>query len=468
MQLDRNVLGEGKPGICSAAEWNNFARAINTAWNSRAAGSIKLVKGEPWVFYTTTTSDPPNNGPANGPIYRVFVDRGDGWGFGSTDAPRSIYLAGNFTSYGGADAKYAARLYKGSAGDTRFSNRFAALNQFDGWLNMITAAPDGVGVVIGGVNYRRRNFGGDSFAWVIDNRTDDLSTSYAVNVVPKNQFTSSQIASIACFNDSLAVASANEFKSYDLISAAMQGGTSQPNIHNLAGIGDDFLISGRRVQTLGLTNPLALHKLDAALSQDSVWAFNGGTGSGVDVFSLAPTQKQEFANVGTGDLVWACVTNEYTGNSFDWNGIAYVTGQTCVIVRISSTGELVSHGGIADMLLVTRDNSVIGHSPRAELYCVDPDDTLWFGGGVSRLKTLVQDISTIPQRLYAYERLTQNVIVNDGFNGPVFDCQWFCKTNAGLDQYIVVGEFTQYRGEDAPYMVFLDVNGNRLSDLEWP
>ena len=396
----------------------------------------------------------------------MFVDRGDGWGFGSTDAPRSIYLAGNFTSYGGADAKYAARLYKGSAGDTRFSNRFAALNQFSGWLNMITAAPDGNGVVIGGSNFRNRGGNTDAFAWILDTGTDDLSSSYAVNIVPRNQFVSSQIAAVACFDDSLAVASAFEFKSYDLTTAAMQSGASQPNIHNLAGIGDDFLISGRRVTTLGLTNPAALHKVNSTLAQDSVWEFNGGTGSGVDVFSLAPTQKQVFSNVGTGDLVWACVTNEYTGTSFDWNGISYYTSANCALIRLSSSGQFTNN--IDDKLLVTRDSSVSGHSPRAELYCVDPDDTLWFGGGVATLQTNVQILNVIPQRLYNYQPQTQNVTYNDGFNGPVFDCQWFRKTNAGLDQYIVVGEFTQYRGEDAPYMVFLDVNGNRLQDLEWP
>ena len=117
---------------------------------------------------------------------------------------------------------------------------------------------------------------------------------------------------------------------------------------------------------------------------------------------------------------------------------------------------------------MTRDYSVSDHSPRAELYCVDPNDTLWFGGGVATLQSNVQILNVVPQRLYNFAPLTQSVTYNDGFNGPVFDCQWFRKTNAGLDQYIVVGEFTQYRGEDAPYMVFLDVNGNRLQDLEWP
>jgi hypothetical protein len=466
MQLDRTILGEGKPGICSASEWNKFARAVNTAWNSRAAGGIKLVKGEPWVFYKTATSDPPNSGPANGPIYRVFVDRGDGWGYGSTDAPRAIYLAGNFTSYGGADAPYAARLYKGGAGDTRFSNRFAVLNQFSGWLNMITQTPDGRGIVIGGSVDRTRNGSGGYGAWILDYDTDDLSIRCAINEIPSHGIASGGLADIKCYGNNIVAINTIEIASYDLTTGVLTSGLSAPNVHNLAGIGSDFLVSGRRVTTLELTSPSALHKINSSLVQDSVWALNGGSGSGGDVFSLAPTQKQNFTNVGTGDLVWACVTNEYTGTSFDWNEDHYYTSASCALIRLKSSGQFTNT--VDNKLAITRDASVLGHSPRAELYCVDPDDTLWFGGGVSLVESNVQIVNVLPQRLYNYQPQTQNVTYFDGFNGPVFDCQWFRKTNAGLDQYIVVGEFTQYRGEDVPYMVFIDANGNRLADLEWP
>lgn len=466
MQLDRTILGEGKPGICSAAEWNKFARAVNTAWKSRAAGGIHLVKGEPWVFYATATSDPPNSGPANGPIYRVFVDRGDGWGYGSTDAPRSIYLAGNFTSYGGADAPYAARLYKGSAGDTRFSNRFAALNQFSGWLNMITQTPDGAGIVIGGSVDRTRNGVGGYGAWILDYDTDDLSIRCAINEIPSHGIAPGGLQDVKCFGGNIVAINTNEIASYDLTTGTLTSGWSESNVHNLAGIGSEFLISGRRVTTLGLTSPSALHKIGSSLWQDSVWAVNGGSGSGVDVFSMAPTQKQAFNNGTGGDLVWACVTNEYTGTSFDWNGTHYYTSASCALIRLNSFGQFTNT--VDNKLAITRDASVLGHSPRAELYCVDPDDTLWFGGGVSLVESNVQIVSVLPQRLYNYQPQTQNVTYFDGFNGPVFDCQWFRRTNAGLDQYIVVGEFTQYKGEDAPYMVFIDVNGNRLTELEWP
>ena len=152
--------------------------------------------------------------------------------------------------------------------------------------------PDGRGIVIGGSVDRTRNGSGGYGAWILDYDTDDLSIRCAINEIPSHGIASGGLADIKCYGNNIVAINTIEIASYDLTTGALTSGLSAPNVHNLAGIGSDFLVSGRRVTTLELTSPSALHKINSSLGQDSVWAVNGGSGSGVDVFSMAPTQKR--------------------------------------------------------------------------------------------------------------------------------------------------------------------------------
>ncbi|NBR88098.1 MAG: hypothetical protein EBT61_21860, partial [Verrucomicrobia bacterium] len=124
-------------------------------------------------------------------------------------------------------------------------------------------------------------------------------------------------------------------------------------------------------------------------------------------------------------LLYSVATNEFSGTSFDWAGTPYLIGSGTdgAVLGVTSKGEFYLSFGF------TRDSSVAGCSPRLEMFCVDPDGILYFG--------------------------------------PVRDCQFFCENSQGIRQFIVVGDFTEYLGESAPYMVFIDEGGNRLTDLEW-
>ena len=110
----------------TASLWNRYAEAINRTWAMETDGNFRLTKSEPWRLEFTGSTDPNPivAGPFNAPVYRVFVDRGDGWDWGSTASPRAFYLAGTFTSYGSAAALRAAKFYKSpTTGSTNFFRR---------------------------------------------------------------------------------------------------------------------------------------------------------------------------------------------------------------------------------------------------------------------------------------------------------------------------------------------------------
>jgi hypothetical protein len=72
-------------------------------------------------------------------------------------------------------------------------------------------------------------------------------------------------------------------------------------------------------------------------------------------------------------------------------------------------------------------------------------------------------------KLYKYNEATDTATYFDGFEPDAFviDCQYF-STVDGVQQFIVVGTFTSYKGEPAERIVFIDQDGNRLADLTWP
>ena len=167
----RNLRQISIPGLDTAAGWNAFAKRVNSLWKMRAEQPLFLTKGESWALSGEVTAAP--TGPFDAPIYRVFVDRGDGWDWGSTDSPRAFYLAGTFTSYGGATALRAAKFYKSpTTSRTTFSTRFAALNQFNGTTNFIQTTRDG-NIIYGAAQARSRNGAGTNFAWILDPTSGD-------------------------------------------------------------------------------------------------------------------------------------------------------------------------------------------------------------------------------------------------------------------------------------------------------
>ena len=104
---------------------------------------------------------------------------------------------------------------------------------------------------------------------------------------------------------------------------------------------------------------------------------------------------------------------------------------------------------------------------RAAVFCKSPAGDLWFGAAVNELRTATQTIPTSTYQLYKYNATTDTATYFSGFNGLVVDCQWF-STVGSVQQFIVVGSFTTYQGLPAERIVFIDQDGNRLTDLTWP
>lgn len=461
----KNLRQISIPGLDTAAGWNEFAKRINSIWNSRAVAPLQLTKGGEWLLSGGDGIEPNPTGPFNAPIYRVFVDRGDGWDWGSTASPRAFYLAGTFTSYGGTTALRAAKFYRSPVtGSTVFSSAFAAANQFNGTTNFIQTTRDG-NIIYGASVPRSRNGSGTNYAWILDPSSGDLVSGF--NAVSSAAFLTTGLSSISCVDGYLAAMNPVQTNIYDLSTGSGSSASSDNNSHNVFGDDSSFYATGRRVNIFGLTNPKAFHKIGAGFSQDATWATNGGTGSGADLFSMAVPQKQVWNTNDESKLIYAVATLEYTGVDYTWNGTTAGGGSGLSsgnVIRYTNTGLLDALGS---SFYFTRDTSYSDNSPRAELFCVDPDDVLFFGGGVAHLTSGVQDISVSPQMLYAFHPATQEFDVIDGFNGPVRDCQFFGYSSTGSPQYIVVGEFTEYNGNPAPYICFLDSGYNQISELEW-
>lgn len=472
----KNLRRVSIPGLDTAAGWNEFAKRINSIWNSRAVAPLQLTKGGEWLLSggDAIEHEPNPVGPFNAPVYRVFVDRGDGWDWGSTASPRAFYLAGTFTSYGSAAALRAAKFYKSpTTGSTNFSSTFAAANQFNGTTNFIQTTRDG-NIIYGATVPRSRNGAGTNYAWILDSSSGTIVGGF--NAVPSNAFLTTGLSSLACIDGYLAAMNPTRTVIYNLSSGSSYYLASDNNSHNIAGDYSSFYATGRRVNMFGLTDPKAFHKFDNVFSQDSTWSTNGGNGSGSDLFSLCLSQKQIWDGdydpiTGGPKLITVAATKEFTGVGFSWNDEVYAAASSGygAVFRLNSDAILYNPTTLYEEDFTFQlDSSVAGCSPRLEIFFTDSYGSVWFGGGVSVLnqqRNAPQSVT--PQRLYRFNTSTQDFTVFDGFNGPVRDCQFFCVTEAGVQQFIVVGDFTEYNGEPAEYMMFMDDAGNRLAELEW-
>lgn len=469
----------------TASLWNQYAEAINRTWAMETDGNFRLTKSEPWRLEYLGSSFFTTGGPFNAPIYRVFVDRGDGWDSGSTDDPRAFYLAGTFTSFGGHIAMRAAKFYKDQAtGRTVFSKVFASQNQFSGVTNNIITTRDGSAIIYYSTTPKSRNGGDMGYAWLIDPTTDDLTTGF--NLVPSADFGGSAIAYMGCTLGRLAVHNFTDLIVYELPGGTETSRASNINVHNV--VADDvfFYFSSQIAafpgqNVYGYVEPQGIKKLNSmSLTQDATWEATGGGGTSVPCFNMVITQKQIWNGTydpitGGPKIISIVATREYGGSGgYHWNGDTFATpgaGEGAVF-RLTSDAILYHPGPpgpYEEDFTFTLNGSVAGCSPRLELFFNDPDDELWFGGGVSQLNPQRDAPQSVtPQRLYRFNRLTQDFTEFSGFNGPVRHAAYFCDGPTQGRQFIVVGDFTEYNGEPAEYIMFMDGAGNRLEDLEWP
>jgi hypothetical protein len=206
----------------------------------------------------------------------------------------------------------------------------------------------------------------------------------------------------------------------------------------------------------GSLNPQGLRKLNADGSQNGAWVAASGVGSACGCF-FGTLPNLLLWNDGDTNI-YTSASLEY-GSALTWNGSAFGFGEKDGgIMKVSSLGAAA---GIPIGIET-------GGADRAGAFCKSPAGDLWFGYDVNALQTASQaSFETQPYQLYKYNEATDTATYFDGFNGSVIDCQYF-STFDGVQQFIVVGAFTEYLGQPAESIVFIDQNGNRLADLIWP
>jgi len=460
MSLDRSIVRAGLSGLSSASEYNKFAQHINTLWNTKAGPGLKLTKGEPWLL-EYEAGDAPIETWFNDTCVRVYVWRDDAWDYGSDNPPLAFFVSGAFTTLNEISTLRLAKIVKGSTGASARATAFCNRMDWTAATAFFTKNKDNTEqLFIGSQGANSYEGGGNFNAHLINWKTGQQDANWTGANCTFPAMGMVGIASVAgrlLIHDYFTVLSVN-------LSGVVQNAhvrSGGMNMHWLVNDGVNAYLSCMWVATGGYPgslNPQGLRKLDANGFQNGAWVAASGVGSECGCF---------FGTLPNLVLWEAGDTNIYTsasleyGSALTWRGVEFgFGGKTGGIMKVSSTGAAAGIPlGIEPGVFV---------SDRANAFCKSPAGELWFGYEVNSLETASQaSFPTDPYQLYKYNEATDTATYFDGFNDLVIDCQYF-STVDGVQQFIVTGAFTEYQGEPAERIVFIDQNGNRLADLIWP
>ena len=453
----------------SASDWNLIASEVNRIWGSEAGPGLRLTKGEPWRISSTAAIGSASL-EFNGPVWQIYVYRPTGADdYDVNAAPSAIFLTGPFTQTGTVNTKRIARL-KWSGSRTVADSSFATngginlANGFQYSLQRMAKVPstgdmlfcgissgatwlDGEGGVFWGANPTTGNRAFSPFSNVeslVPGITDSVGyygvASYGDTIALATGILENQYASGITLYSTSGVpveVSAGNYLFTDGASDSYFWLTSSP------GVG--YLFESKASGVAQGTQPF-VHQITGTLSGginfDATWA----------------------ANVVAGDEA-----NRYVPPVFD-------SGRNYLMMTLSPTGWQDT-GGVhypvtpmsqiqvtgANRGLYIGDLSVIGLFDSMIPLSAGPTSTPY-----GSADCIFQKSDQTELHLYLDGFLTTLTVSNGDFNGVVVDAKYFRQRNDGTHQIIVCGEFTEYKGEPAPYLVFIDQYGNRLSDLEWP
>ena len=458
MSLDRSIARPGVSGLSSAGEWNKFAQHVNTLWNTKAGPGMKLTKGEPWLL-EYEAGDAPITTWFNDTCVRVYVWRDDAWDYGSDSPPLAFFVSGAFTTLNEISTLRLAKIFKGSTGASARATAFCNRMDWTAATAFFTKNKDNTEqLFIGSQGANSYEGGGNFNAHLLNWETGEQDANWTGANCTFPVMGMVGIASVAgrlLIHDYFTVLSVN-LSGVVQNSHARSGGM---NMHSLLNDGVNAYLSCAWTATGGYSgslNPQGLRKLNANGSQNGAWVAASGVGSECGCF-FGTLPNLELWNAGDTNI-YTSASLEY-GSALTWNGVAFgFGGKDGGIMKVSSLGAAA---GIP-LGIET------GGGDRAGAFCKSPAGDLWFGYDVNALETASQaSFPTDPYQLYKYNEATDTATYFDGFNDSVVDCQYF-STVGDVQQFIVVGAFTEYQGEPAERIVFIDQNGNRLADLIWP
>jgi hypothetical protein len=461
------ILPKFKEGdLVSASDWNLIASEVNRIWESEAGEGIELIKGERWRIKYKAGEAGTISTWFNARTRRVIVERGDSWDYGGTGEPTAFYVAGAFTTLNQRKAQRFAKVVKsasgGSARDSVVCNNvgFTAetflLSQDKSDSSRIYVGSNGL------ANFPPLTSKNVFLIGKSSGQLDPDWSGYSFPVTP--------LIGLASVSDRVIAHDYTTLVALDDTASLIAAHSSPVNMHSVVSDGTSVFLSMRRVFTGVPTGydgdqyPDGIRKLNKNGGIIPAFDSVAGIGAGCCCFFGIIPGKEAWDN---GDKFFYSSTSLEYLNSLDmtWDGIPFGGASSAGIIKISEGGVL--YGLDISMTHVGPDFTEGNTSDRAWLFCKSPSDEIWFGGGVTGITDGAGSFSVTPYRLYKYNENSLNAAEIATFNGTVWDCQFFREVD-GIEQFIVCGDFTECNGDPVEYIAFIDQDGNRLSDLEWP
>lgn len=443
-----------------AKDWNRIAREVNRIWAMEAGPGLTLVKGEQWRIggYTGTVTAWQ---PVDGPVWEIYVHResavGD-WDIGA--APSAVFLSGPFRNMASNPAGYIARLKRATGGgttlDTAWTNAFSFAEHESGYYRQYLSkcAADGSLLISAGGGFLD-NDSERGLWWKVNERTGEkLANPWAdaEAVVPGIQGIS--VSGIASYGDTIASSHGILESDTGLMLFDSDGNPVEVSagqyLWNSPSVASHFYViagaSGYLYEaTASVGGEPGIHKVEATAAggivTDATWAANGGDGTiGGTTLALRPILFSGEAEVCLGLYEWD-------------NGIPFPPGSPGTLNFTGASRGSDFYLFPWETMVGTNVNAyplTTWPAPSVGLVCIGIGNAaweglVWIGNGTSY--TLAE------------------------FDAAVYDVKFFRTKDDGVThQFIVVGDFTTYvtDGLPAQYIIFIDQDGNRLTDLEWP
>lgn len=443
----------------------------------------------------------------NDQAVRVHVWRGDGWDWGSQAAPQFIFVSGSFTKYGKSNASRIAKFRKSNSGKTVFDKGFANNVAFSNGMTFCsTSRGSAVKLLVGNLGRMRQGVtfnyfhdtGTPKIAWLIDPVSGQVSFSIP-DPEPQGRGVQNAVGvwtfvgMVSAIEGKLGLSDFIKFHSIDIGGAATitrTGNSASDFVHGAVGMNNSWYMSERPRNWAGFTTPRGIRLLNANLTQKAQFV---GSGTTVSTFTIIgfPNQKN-----GDDKFLYVNATKEFTyvppnppppappspPAKWVWNGVEIVNPITNIeLINVNSVLFAVQQfGGLLAQHFVI---PVETNGTRAEPMSVDHVGRLWFTGGILKVFTRAGGggpytaTETVPHQLYRHAPAENPQLKKfEGFNGGVNDCRYFADGPTQGRQYIVIGAFTRYtdpvayggKTHVANRILYIDENGKRLKDLEWP
>lgn len=443
--------------LVKASEWDKIASEVNRIWAMETDANFELTKGEPWRIRYRGASVAAN---FNGPVWEIYVWRPTAThSFDTEEAPEAVYITGPFTANGSTEtlriAKLQATGLRKTELDSSFSVNCGFLEAPTYFRQRLARCFDDDTLVVAcgaGITFKDASNG---LFFQVETASGNLAHTPPwagpESVIP-NITTDGTITGIASYGDTIAISLGVSNSPAGLVLFQTDGSILEAVAGSGTWIRQDGLASSyysiiadadSYVYTvqwgIGYPSPQGIKKINASvatgMTDDAVWYSNAGTGGATEGY--APT-------ISSSSLILHAGLDEWNG-LINSSPIAQIQNspfpQQGIPVNPSDLG-VPNVPAISNVILLCESHVT---------------DTIVFLAALN------------PETLYILRTDTGVLTTLSGFNDAVSDVKFFrLKDDLVTEQYIVAGDFTTYNGESAPYLIFIDQNGTRLADLEWP